>query len=79
MRCLKDAGWSRWWARQIWCGAGLGSGLTFGEMCAPVFIMTAIEVASSAAICRLEKKTADVSCSYQAIRTHSMAQNIGII
>ena len=32
VRCLEDAGWARCWSQQISCGAGLDSGLAFGEI-----------------------------------------------
>ena len=32
VRFLNDAGWSRCWAQQISCGAGLDSGWAFGEV-----------------------------------------------
>ena len=38
MRCLKDAGWARCWAHQIWCGLCLDSGLTVGKIFA--FLVT---------------------------------------
>ena len=34
VRCLQDTGGARGWAHQISCGAGLGSGLAFGDIVA---------------------------------------------
>ena len=39
MRCLKDAGRARCWAQLILCSAGLGSGLAFGEIVAPLVLI----------------------------------------
>ena len=33
---MKDGGRARYWAQQISCSAGLGSGLAFGEIFAPL-------------------------------------------